>query len=147
MEELLPYYERELSYLRRYSEDFSQRYPKIAGRLMPQGERGDDPHVEQIVDAVALLDARIGKKLEDDYPQCIEAVFDVLYPHYLRPFPACTIAQFSVASGTREPYRRTLARGTELVSRAINGVQCRFKTAYDVTLVPLTISEARYRPT
>lgn len=28
MENLLPYYERELAYLRRYSEDFAQRYPK-----------------------------------------------------------------------------------------------------------------------
>lgn len=30
MEELLPYYERELSFLRRYSLEFANRYPKIA---------------------------------------------------------------------------------------------------------------------
>ena len=33
MEALLPYYERELAFLRRYSLDFAERYPKIASRL------------------------------------------------------------------------------------------------------------------
>jgi type VI protein secretion system component VasA len=76
----------------------------------------------------------------------VGALFDVMLPHYLRPFPACSIAQFSVdpAAGGQRPY--VIARGTELVSRSINGVQCRFKTAYDVTLAPLSISEARYLP-
>ena len=148
MEELLPYYERELSHLRQYSEDFAQRYPKIAGHLLPADEHSDDPQIEQLVQAIALLDARIGKKLKDDYPQCVEALLDVMHPHYLRPFPACSIAQFAVAAAADgEPYSYRLARGTELVSRSINGVQCRFKTVYDVTLAPLAISEARYMPT
>jgi type VI secretion system protein ImpG len=147
MEELLPYYERELLHLRHYSADFAQRYPKIAGRLLPADEHSDDPHIEQMVQAIALLDARIGKKLKDDYPQCVEALLDVMHPHYLRPFPACSIAQFSVTAITGdEPYSYRLARGTEWISRSINGVQCRFKTAYDVTLAPLAISEARYVP-
>ena len=148
MEELLPYYERELSHLRQYSEDFAQRYPKIAGHLLPADEHSDDPQIEQLVQAIALLDARIGKKLKDDYPQCVEALLDVMHPHYLRPFPACSIAQFSLTVATEGgPNTYRLARGTELVSRSINGVQCRFRTAYDVTLAPLAISEARYMPT
>jgi len=146
MEELLPYYERELSYLRRYSEEFAQRYPKIAPRLLPENEHGDDPHIEQMIEAVALLDARIGKKLKDDYPYCVEALFGLLHAHYLRPFPSCSIVQFSGASAGDELGACTFARGTELVSRSIDGVQCRFKTAYDVTLAPLAISEARYLP-
>ncbi|PMS14334.1 hypothetical protein C0Z18_32170 [Trinickia dabaoshanensis] len=146
MDELLPYYERELSYLRRYSEDFAQRYPKIAGRLLPVGEQRDDPYIEQMIQAIALLDARIGKKLADGYPNSVEALFDNLHPHYLRPFPPCSIAQFSVDPSAGEPRPYVLARGMELVSRSINGVQCRFKTAYDVTLAPVAISEAHYLP-
>lgn len=146
MEDLLPYYERELAYLRRYSEDFAQRYPKIAGRLLSAGAHIDDPYIEQLIQAMALLDARIGKKLDDDYPQCVEALFDVLHPHYLRPFPACSIARFKVAAADRGARPYVLERGTELVSWSINGIQCRFKTAYDVTLAPLAISEARYLP-
>ncbi|MGN6648850.1 type VI secretion system baseplate subunit TssF [Trinickia sp.] len=146
MDELLPYYERELSFLRRYSEDFAQRYPKIAGRLLPVAEQSDDPYIEQMIHAIALFDARIRKKLDDDYPNSVEALFDNLHPHYLRPFPACSIAQFSVDPAVVEPRSFVIARGTELVSRSINGVQCQFKTAYDVTLAPLTISAVRYLP-
>lgn len=137
MDELLPYYERELLHLRRHAEEFAQRCPKIAGRLLPIGEQNDDPYIEQMIQAVALLGARIGKKLEDDYPHSVGALFDVMHPHYLRPFPACSIVQFSLDPAAGEQRPHVLARGTELVSRSINGVQCRFKTAYDVTLAPL----------
>ncbi|MGN6083096.1 type VI secretion system baseplate subunit TssF, partial [Trinickia sp.] len=51
MEALLPYYERELAFLRRYSRDFADRYPKIASRLAQTGEQGDDPHVERMIEA------------------------------------------------------------------------------------------------
>ena len=146
MEELLPYYERELSHLRHHGGDFAERYPKIAGRLLPGDGQTDDPTIEQLVQAIAWLDARIGKKLKDDYPRAVEALLNVLHPHYLRPFPACSIAQFSMADADAVPSSYTFARGTEWVSRSIDDVQCRFKTAYDVTLAPLAINEARYLP-
>ena len=38
-------------------------------------------HIEQLVQSVGLLDARVGKKLEDDYPHSIAAVFDLMHPH------------------------------------------------------------------
>ena len=145
MEELLPYYERELAFLRRYSNDFADRYPKIAARLAMSGEHCEDPHVERMIESFALLGARINKKLDDDYPEFTEALLEVLYPHYLRPFPSCSIAQLGTSaalSNLTEPV--TIERGTELKSRTIRGVQCRFRTACDVTLAPIRISEAKY---
>ncbi|WP_323121987.1 type VI secretion system baseplate subunit TssF [Burkholderia alba] len=145
MEELLPYYERELSFLRRYSRDFADRYPKIAARLALSGEHCEDPHVERMIESFALLGARINKKLDDDYPEFTEALLEVLYPHYLRPFPSCSIAQFGTSSAlSQQTEPLVVERGTELKSRAIRGVQCQFRTAYDVTLAPIRISEARY---
>jgi len=146
MKDLLPYYECELSYLRRYSGDFARRFPKIAGRVAPEGAQGDDPHIAQMISAVALLDARIAKKIDDDFPQVVETLLDVLHPHYLRPFPACSIACFAYEAAPDGPQTYTVVRGTELDSRPIDGVACRFKTAYDVTLAPIAISEARYWP-
>ncbi|MEO7495558.1 MAG: type VI secretion system baseplate subunit TssF, partial [Massilia sp.] len=93
MEQLLPYYERELGFLRRYSREFSERYPKIAGRLLIGGEVCEDPHIERMIESFALLNSRIAKRLDDDYPEFTEALFEVLYPHYLRPFPSCSIVQ------------------------------------------------------
>ncbi|MFP6562272.1 type VI secretion system baseplate subunit TssF [Paraburkholderia sp. B3] len=146
MEELLPYYERELSYLRRYSRDFAERYPKIAARLALSGEHCEDPHVERMIESFALLGARINKKLDDDYPEFTEALLEVLYPHYLRPFPSCSIAQFAPAAQGQQTGASVVPRGTTLRSLPIRGVECKFRTAYDVTLVPIRISEARYIP-
>ena len=145
MEELLPYYERELSFLRRYSGDFAERYPKIAARLAMSGEHTDDPHVERMIQSFALLGARINKKLDDDYPEFTEALFEVLYPHYLRPFPSCSIAQFEpgeAVSQLTEP--SVVLRGTELKSNLIREGECLFRTAYDVVIAPIRISTAKY---
>ena len=68
MEDLLPYYERELGWLRRYGREFAERYPKIAGRLLLSADGSQDPHVERLIEAFALLSARTSKRIEDDYP-------------------------------------------------------------------------------
>lgn len=93
MDDLLPYYERELAFLRRHSASFAQKYPKIAGRLMLSGDVGEDPHVERLIESFALLASRVHKRLNDDLPEITESLLEVLYPHYLRPFPSCSIAQ------------------------------------------------------
>src|SRR3954454_4918978 len=138
MQDLLPYYERELAYLRRYGREFSERYPKIAGRLQLSAEGSQDPHVERLIEAFALLTARVSKRIEDDYPEFTDAVLDVLYRHYLRPFPSCSIACLEtdgVASKLSAPVQ--VPRGTQLQSRAVRGAPCEFRTAYDVMLAPL----------
>ncbi len=145
MEELLPYYERELAFLRRYSRDFAERYPKIAGRLAMSGDGCDDPHVERMIESFALLTARVSKKLDDDYPEFTEALLEVLYPHYLRPFPSCSVVHFDVggvAAQFSAPVR--IPRGTFLTSRVVRKVECRFRTAYDVTLAPVRIGGAAF---
>jgi len=146
MQDLLPYYERELAYLRRYGREFAERYPKIAGRLQLSAEGSQDPHVERLIEAFALMGARISKRIEDDYPEFTDALLDVLYPHYLRPFPACSIAHFDmegVAAKLSAPV--TVPRGTLLQSRLVRGVSCRFRTAYDVWLAPIGVRSAQYR--
>ena len=52
-DELLPYYNRELAFLRQLGAEFAETHPKIAGRLRwgPDGVR--DPHVERLIEAFA----------------------------------------------------------------------------------------------
>ncbi|MDB5906509.1 MAG: vasA [Massilia sp.] len=145
MEELLPYYERELGFLRRYSREFSERYPKIAGRLLIAGEVCEDPHIERMIESFALLNARVSKRLDDDYPQFTEALFEVLYPHYLRPFPSCSIACFDHSGGAAQLTTATeIPRGTELKSRHVQGGACIFRTSYPVTVAPLALTRASF---
>lgn len=145
MEHLLPYYEQELGYLRRHLREFAERYPKIAGRLLISGEVCEDPHIERMIESFALLNARIAKRLDDDYPEFTEALFEVLYPHYLRPFPSCSIARIAVADATQQQTTASVVeRGTRLNTRPVRGAACIFRTVYPVTLAPLALREARF---
>lgn len=143
-DDLLGYYERELAFLRRMGTDFAARYPKIAGRLLLEADKCEDPHVERMIEAFALLAGRVQLKLDDEFPEITESLLNVLYPHYLAPVPSMTIARFaldpqqgSLTSGY------TIARDTTLYSRPVGGQPCRFRTCYPVTLYPLEITNAR----
>jgi type VI secretion system protein ImpG len=147
LEQLLPYYERELGFLRRYSREFSERYPKIAGRLLIGGEVCEDPHIERMIQAFALLNSRIAKRLDDDYPQFTEALFEVLYPHYLRPFPSCSIVRMDYASHAAQLTAvAEIPRGTRLTTRKVRGAECTFRTAYPVTVAPIALAGAVFSP-
>src|SRR3954471_4299036 len=123
MDELLPHYERELAFLRADAKAFAQRYPKIAGRLQLAAGVADDPHVERLIQSFALLAARAHKRLDDDFPLVTESLLDVLYPHYLRPFPACSIAQFDISSVAGQMSAPVVIdRGTMLNARPVRGV-------------------------
>jgi len=145
MNELLPYYERELGFLRKYSREFSERYPKIAGHLLMAGDVCEDPNIERMIQSFALMNSRISKRLDDDYPEFTEALLEVLYPHYLKPFPSCSIVQFDYATSAGQiSGSSVISKGTELKTKAIKGVACKFKTIYDVLVAPISLSSATY---
>src|SRR5471030_673685 len=148
MEDLLPYFERELVILRRDCKEFAERFPKIASRLQVSGDTSEDPHVERLIQAVALLAARVSKRLDDDYPQFTEALLETLFPHYLRPFPSCAIVQVDTAAATTAGMSAmsTIARGTEMEGAPVNGVRCKFKTVYDIVTGPVVLSRAEFLP-
>lgn len=144
MDQLFKHYERELQTLRTLSREYAQRYPKVAARLQLGGDSCDDPHVERLIQAVALLSARVAKRLDDSYPQFTEALLNLLLPHYLRPFPSCAIARLP---GPHEPGAAALPalpRGTKLESAPVNGVPCTFKTVYDVAPASVVLADARF---
>ena len=146
-EELLEYYERELTYLRQMGGEFARKYPKVAGRLLLDPERCDDPHVSRLLEGFALLAARVHRRIDDDFPEISEALTRIVHPGYLRPIPSMTIveclpdpAQGKKTAGMRIP------RGTPLVTKTtVEGLPCRFQTAYDVDLWPFSVAAAEWR--
>lgn len=147
MEQLLPYYESELAYLRRNLREFAERYPRIAGRLLISGEVCEDPHTERMIESFAFLNARIAKRLDDDYPEFTEALFDVLYPHYLRPFPSCSIAHFDFADAAKQQSAvGVIPRGARLTTKPVRGVACMFRTVYPVAMAPFVLCRAAFSP-
>jgi type VI secretion system protein ImpG len=142
-DELLGYYERELSFLRQMGADFAQKYPKIAARLLLEADKCEDPHVERMIEAFAFLAGRIHLKIDDEFPEVTESLLNVLYPHYLAPVPSMSVVQFAL-----DPTQGKLTTGyeipreTTLYSRAVAGTPCRFRTSYPVTVWPMEVAEA-----
>lgn len=140
MDDLLPHYNRELEFLRRQAGDFAAQFPKVAGRLRLSSETAEDPHVERMIEAVALLNARIRLKLEDEFPEIVEAVLNALYPHYLAPIPSMGIVQLRAAADMPGPH--TIARGAGIETEPVGGETCRFRTASATTLWPIAVASA-----
>ena len=92
-EEMLEYYERELTYLRQMGGEFARKYPRVAGRLLLDPDSCGDPHVERLLEGFAFMAARVHRRLDDDFPQLSESLLNLLYPSYLRPIPSMTIVE------------------------------------------------------
>lgn len=133
------YYQDELTYLRDLGKEFAAAYPGIAPML---AERGGDPDVERLLEGVAFLTGKIRQKIDDEVPEVIHSVAQLLFPHYIRQVPATSIVEFTpLPNVVRE--RLSVPRGAEVGSVPVDGTSCRFRTTQDVELLPLTITDVR----
>jgi type VI secretion system protein ImpG len=145
MDDLLRYFEEELGLFGLYAREFRNRYPKPASDLHISGDTYEDPSVARLIQSVALMSARIKKRLDDDYPKFTESLLESLYPHYLRPLPSHSIVQIG-QRGAAEllPELRVVPRGSTLRTAAVQGMICFFRSVYDVTLAPVNLSKAEF---
>lgn len=145
-EDLLNYYERELTYIRQMGSEWAKKYPKLAGRLMLEPDRCEDPHVERLLEGFALLAARVHLKIDDDFPEISTALLECLFPHFIRPVPSMTVVEFQL-----DPEQGKLNTGLSvpakslLHSNRLNGTACKFRTAYDTTVWPLQVTSVNFR--
>ncbi len=142
---LYPYYERELLFIRQMAQEFAQRYPGAAGRLLLEPDRSVDPHVERLIESFALLAGRIQHKLDDEFPELTDALLSVLYPHFLAPIPSMGIIQFELDTARAQlPDGITLERHSRLHTQTLGNLACKFRTGYPVTLWPIQLTEVDY---
>jgi type VI secretion system protein ImpG len=146
---LLAAYQRELAALRETGAAFAARHPEMAGRLHLTADICPDPHVERLIEATALLAARVQSRIDDGVPEITRSLLAATYPHLLQPVPCRAIAALSCGPDVTTGV--TLARGTELLAPPQpvgpgGGVACRFRTTSSVTLWPLHITDIRLEP-
>ncbi len=140
---LLPYYNKELNFIRHLGAEFAEIHPKIAGRLRLGPDAAEDPHVERMIEAFAYLNARTRHKLEDDFPEITDALLGVLYPHYQAPIPSMAVVQFVLDRGQGDlTVGYTIPREAAIETDPIDGEPCRFRTCYPTTLWPIEIDAA-----
>ena len=141
-DELLPYYEKELAFIRQLGSEFSKEQPKIAGRLGINSDTIEDPHVSRLIESFAYLNARIQYKLDDDFPELSDSLLNVLFPHYQRPIPSMTIVKFEPDEEQLDS-KYTVPKGSLLETDLFKGERCTFTTTYATELIPAMVSSAK----
>jgi type VI secretion system protein ImpG len=128
--------------------EFSQKYPKVAARLqMEETRESADPHVERLIEAFALLAARVRRKIDDEFPEVVESLLNMLFPHYLRPVPPMAVAQFRFEpQQTRPSEPASVPAGSLLASHPAGGQEGTFRTGYPTIIWPLRITAVSLSP-
>ena len=146
---LLDLYNRELAHLRATGAEFAKQHPKIAGRLggLDEFQPCQDPFVERLLEGFAFLAARVQLKLNAEFPRFSQSLVETIYPHYLAPTPSMCIVQFNPESdekGLAEGF--VIPRNSSLNSMLVKSEQtrCEYRTAHDVTLLPIKLNQADY---
>jgi len=147
-DDLLEYYKRELTYLRKMGAAFAEDYPKVAGRLEFGREQSPDPHVERLIESFAFLAGRIQYNLESEFPQLATALLGTIYPQFLQPVPSMAMACLEVDPTQGGPTGGHLVpEHTPLFTQTGQGQVCRFRTGYPVVLWPLEVTYAGFEST
>lgn len=128
------YYEKELVALRALGKEFSESNPALAPFLNTPGR---DPDVERILEGFAFLTGRLRQKLDDELPEITHALFNLLWPNYLRPLPACSVIQFTPPEGLSGVAQ--VPRSSNVQSVPVDGTHCQFRTAYDTEIHPIEL--------
>jgi len=121
--------------LRQEGEDFARANPKLASHL---GQMGDDPDVERLLEGFAYLTGRVQESMAYERLEFNHALISVLWPSFLRPIPSATLMQLD-PKPERITSRQIVPAGTTILSRAIEGVHCPFRTVHECAIHPLEL--------
>lgn len=131
------YFQQELQHLRELGAEFAASHPALAPLL---GKAGTDPDVERLLEAVAFQTAKVHQRLDDDFPELIQDLIHIIWPHYLRPLPAATTVAFTPEYHLTDSV--IVPAGSLLGSIDVDGTSCLFSTCSDVEIHPVSILEA-----
>lgn len=86
------YYQEELQRLRELAVEFAQAHPALAPMLSGASQ---DPDVERLLEGTAFMTGMLREKLDDDFPEIIQGLMQLTFPHYLQSIPAATMMTFT----------------------------------------------------
>ena len=141
MSDLSLWYEQELTWFRKYAGQFASDHPGLARSLGISDEAVEDPDVARLVESVALLNARMSSRLNEELPQLTDALLEILFPHFLRPLPSIAVMQ--LPPGDEVNSIQTVPAGSRFRAAIDEERQCEFRTCCDAQLLPFKVSNAQ----
>ena len=136
-ETLLPWYERELDFLRNRVDHFASEHPTLAKRLGVRRDGIDDPHMLRLMDAFALCNARLSRQLSEESTLISNNLLQVLFPLALQPLPSASLIR--VRPSPDQPDVATIPYGTRLRMHIDDERYCQFHTTAELQLCPFDI--------
>ncbi|MFL9950514.1 type VI secretion system baseplate subunit TssF [Paraburkholderia agricolaris] len=134
------YFEQELGRLRSLASEFAELNPALAPML--GADVAPDPDVERLLEGVAFLTGLMRQRLDDDFPEFVQTLVQLLMPHFLRPWPCMTIMQFQPQGPLGGTV--TLAANIAVASVPVDGMRTIFRTSFPVTVEPLALRSASW---
>lgn len=136
-DQLLSYFERELAYVRKALDQFAGEFPEHASSMRLNQSGQEDPNISRLIDAVALLTAKTEKRLDEQLPDVLQDLLNLLYPGYLEIVPSYTPLTLELGPDPiTEPV--ILPQGSQAILAA-NGVDCTFSLVDDLTVAPYKV--------
>jgi type VI secretion system protein ImpG len=84
----------------------------------------------------------VRQRLDDEFPEFIQELAQLLYPHYLQPLPCLTLLQFQPRGALQQATR--IDAGCEVASVPVDGQRVRFRSTAAVDLEPLQLIGTRW---
>ena len=140
---LLLYYERELDYLRKSAAQFAEKHPKVASRLVLEPTKCEDPHVERLLEASRSWPRAFISSSTTNFRRSPRRCSASSIRNWCGPFLPCRSWSFSsIRKRASSPAacRSTATRSS--FRKPVSGVPCTFRTCYDTTLWPITVTAA-----
>lgn len=132
------YYEQELYHLRQVAAEFGKRNPALAPLL--GSNTAVDADVERLLEGVAFLSGLIRQRLDDDFPELIQSLAQLMFPHFLRPIPCMTMMQYQLRVASAE--RITVPKGTTFAGQGAQSQRFVFSSIFDVQVDALQLTDA-----
>ncbi len=133
------YYQESLDHLRTLGTRFAKAHPTIAPLLNSQSA---DPDVERLLEGTAFLCGLIEERLDQNFPEIIYSLLEIVAPELLLTIPSQTLVQFSPAAQMQGVQIAKL--GAEVHSRPVDGVPCPFTLMQDTHILPITASQTQF---
>jgi len=133
------YFQNELSKLQGLAREFSSAHPAVAPLL---DVHNADPDAARLLEGVAFLTALLNQKLDDEFPEVIHGLTNILFPHYLRPVPALSIVEFTPKPSLREMMK--IPKATVINSIPVDDVECSFSTTSELNIYPMKLKKVSY---
>ena len=136
---MLSYFERELASIRSALSDYGRDFPQHAGSMRLNQHDQEDPNISRLIEAAALLNAKTEKRLDEQFPEILQDLINIVYPGYLQVIPSYTPFYLDVEA-EEATTKVVLNKGSEL-SVVHDEVESIFTLVDEMVIEPFHIAD------